>query len=236
MWRVLLVAVAMALLALAGCSGLTPGGASESATNEGVYLPSAIIEGKTYGEWGDEWWKWAFSIPRASNPIVDLTGVFAGVGQSGPVWFLCGSFGTEVEWACTVPPGKAIFFPIVNGCGWYLEGGPTIEYIRTDMRSGFDRVIALEVTLDGRRLTGLKYYRTPSPATFVFHAPASEDDCVSPGQSGTHEAIQDGYYVMLEPMSPGRHDVYFRGKFVWTTTYPKVDAFETEATYHLTVE
>ena len=46
---------------------------------------------------GAEWWKWALGIPAAENPILDETGEFADVDQSGSVWFLAGNFGGTTE-------------------------------------------------------------------------------------------------------------------------------------------
>ena len=34
--------------------------------------------------------------------------------QSGPVWFLAGTFGGKAERTCTIPSGKAILFPPIN--------------------------------------------------------------------------------------------------------------------------
>jgi len=70
--------------------------------------------GKSYAEWHAAWWKWAFETPADERPVLDETGEFCHVGQSGPVWFLAGtaSFGGSgsVERTCTVPAGKALFF------------------------------------------------------------------------------------------------------------------------------
>ena len=48
------------------------------------------------------------------NPLLDQTGQNAALGQSGEVWFLAGTTGGSAERTVTVPPGKALFFPIVN--------------------------------------------------------------------------------------------------------------------------
>lgn len=69
----------------------------------------------TYGDLASKWVQWATSIPAERNPVLDLTGEFCGEGQEGPIWFLAGTFGdTGVVRECTVPRGKAFFFPILN--------------------------------------------------------------------------------------------------------------------------
>src|SRR6266567_9555639 len=69
--------------------------------------------GKTYGEWAAAWWQWGLSVPAAVNPILDTTGADAGQGQTGPVWFLGGTFGGgTIKRTLTIPAGKAIFIPV----------------------------------------------------------------------------------------------------------------------------
>jgi len=71
--------------------------------------------GNTYGEWSARWWQWALSIPAATNPVFDATGANCAEGQIGQVWFLADSFfGGLFDRTCTVPPGKALFFAILN--------------------------------------------------------------------------------------------------------------------------
>ncbi|MCI0350370.1 MAG: hypothetical protein L0Z53_13175, partial [Acidobacteriales bacterium] len=82
--------------------------------NPGVLPINSMPYGKSYGNWGAAWWTWALAIPKAQNPILDPTGEFCHIGQEGPVWFLAGNFGGESTRACTVPVGKALFFPLFN--------------------------------------------------------------------------------------------------------------------------
>ncbi|MCK7502716.1 MAG: hypothetical protein MZV70_00525 [Desulfobacterales bacterium] len=72
----------------------------------------------TYGEWSAKWWQWAYSLPVDQNPFFDENGscTNGANGPVGPVWFLTGVInvsGTAVR-NCTVPAGKALFFPIIN--------------------------------------------------------------------------------------------------------------------------
>jgi len=91
-----------------------------NAGNPGILPPQSHPQGKTYGEWAVAWWQWALSIPEAQSPVADATGEFAGVGQSGPVWFLAGTFGNSAERTVTVPAGKSIFMPVHN---WIFGAG-----------------------------------------------------------------------------------------------------------------
>src|SRR5438093_206116 len=108
-------ALAAAALALLVATSLAHAGGRNQ--NPGVLPINSTPYGKTYGEWSAEWWKWAYSLPVDQNPFFDETGCEHGAnGQSGPVWFLTGVVNVSgtAERGCTVPAGKALFFPILN--------------------------------------------------------------------------------------------------------------------------
>ena len=68
-------------------------------SNPGVLPPQCK---DIYGELAAEWWVWAFNCPPPPlNPIFDEDGSAAHVNQSGPIWFLAGTFAGEVERTCT---------------------------------------------------------------------------------------------------------------------------------------
>jgi hypothetical protein len=132
--------------------------------NPQVVSPHTVPFGKSYGEWGAAWWNWAFSSPVEINSVVDETGEFCDVNQSGPVWFLAGISGfvppadVPLERECTVPAGKALFFPILNSfC--VDEGDGSEEAQRACARPFVDTATVLEASVDGRPLTGLSKYR-----------------------------------------------------------------------------
>jgi len=187
--------------------------------NPSVLPPGSNPHGKSYGEWGAAWWTWAISIPYSSNPIFDPDGSSCGVGQSGPVWFLAGSAGSSVTRTCSVPPGKAIFFPIVDvlvdyPCPpeWAFEPAPgqSLEEFLTEFGNfimGFIEEMAVEV--DGVPLENLSSYRGTS-RMFTFTGDpsltATYDACVT----GTPQpGVSDGYWIMLAPLSHGGHTVHF---------------------------
>src|SRR5262249_52411346 len=55
-------------------------------TNPNVLPLGASAFGHSYGEWAERYWQWVLAQPTSSNPQLDGTGAFGGVGQSGPVW------------------------------------------------------------------------------------------------------------------------------------------------------
>ena len=82
-----------------------------------IYLPQTAPFGKPLPQWTAEWWQFMLSIPTAVNPLADETGDRCMLGQRGEVWFLAGNFGgtaAPTTRACSIPEGKALFFPVLN--------------------------------------------------------------------------------------------------------------------------
>ena len=57
-----------------------------------VAPPNSKPYGKTYGEWAAAWGQWIEAIPFGVNPANDPDGSQGAINQSGPVWFLAGTF------------------------------------------------------------------------------------------------------------------------------------------------
>jgi hypothetical protein len=189
----------------------------------------------TYGEWTARWWQWASSIPQDRNPAADQTGENCGEGQSGPVWFLAGTFGSFNERNCEIPAGKSILFPILNSACSKFEYPQlqTESELRSCAISLNDRFIELMVTIDGQPINKqqLESYRVQSPLFELINLP--EDNIIS-GQQGSTQAVSDGFWVFLPPLEPGAHDLHFRGVIVdYTAT--GTHNFVSEALYHITI-
>jgi hypothetical protein len=124
--------------------------------------------GNTYGEWSAEWWQWVLSVPAADSPIADTTGTNCTQQQSGPVFYLAGTAGTgPVTRNCTVPAGKALFFPILNALLGAAVGdcSPTnpgvvcnIATLRTSTAKSMDSV-TLQAAIDGKSVKDLDQQR-----------------------------------------------------------------------------
>jgi hypothetical protein len=190
----------------------------------------AIAYGRTYSEWSAAWVQWAYSIPVKQHPL--FGNADCGVGQSGPVWFLGGKFCANGEVCsydnvvrtCAVPADKALYFPVFDSEDSALEerlienpGNPKYQQI-TALRSVAESNVAnaaLSCTVDGIAVPKLQEkFRVQSPV-FGFTLPADNLLTSFYGTSfpeGFHSpAVDDGWYVMLAPLSPGRHVIQFRG-------------------------
>ena len=190
-------------------------------TNGDVYSASATPLGKSYGEWSVAYWQWALGIPYASNPWAnDPTGDFAGVNQSGPVWFLGGSLGDSFTRDVTVPSGKAIFLPVhqwvfgatIFDCEPSVPGVPCdVPTLRASAAFAADQATHLEVYVDGRAVTDLFDFRVTSPSSFDVTLPDGSVPTefgagLAAGTYGPH--VSDGYYLMLKKLSVGSHVVF----------------------------
>jgi hypothetical protein len=215
--------------------------ADQANQNPGVHPPSSRPYGLTYGEWSAKWWQWILQIPTPTNPNLDSTGADCAEGQSGPVWFLAGSFGTlptPIVRNCTIPTGKALLIPLLNaadGAGLLDCGGPApfdvpcadftfngkigLDALREEAKLSQDNPALLRLSVDGVLLSDLSAYRAQSP---VFSYSMTTDNVISyllalfgfpgPEPPGTYTpAVSDGYWVMLTPLPPGTHTITFEG-------------------------
>lgn len=133
--------------------------------------------------------------------------------------------------ATVIPLGKAIFFPIINSEASIREGyGTNEKELRANAKSDIDKVILKEVTVDGKNLKDLDNYRVSSKA-FVFTVPAKNNILGLTEPPYSSLAVSDGYWIMLTPLSKGKHVIYIHGKAKMSDTF----TFETEVTYNLNV-
>lgn len=175
--------------------------------DESPLLPAtAAVAGVSQQDWSRRWWEWAGSFDREESPVADRTGALCGVGQSGPVWFLAGTYGTRrTIRTCRVPQGKHLFFPLINyvvarGAG---SGSDCEELTQTAARIT-DRAAALVLEIDGVRHEDLEQHRLATDGCFDLGARTPERFRIYP-------TAADGYYVMLKPLPPGRHTLNFGG-------------------------
>jgi hypothetical protein len=187
--------------------------------NQQVYPINSKPFGLTYGEWSAKWWQWGLSIPIKDSPIVDETGAKCAVGQNNSnVWFLAGHGGGEVTRACSIPAGKAIFFPVINvECDYTSPNLKAESDLRKCAKDDQDKVTNLHATVDGVAIPDLKKYRVQSP---LFNMTAPKDNVMGIPE-GTTEAVSDGFWIFLKPLSSGKHEIHFTGSLAdFTATGP----------------
>ena len=206
------------------------------------------IHGKTYGEWSAEWWQWAYAGPNGKNAVQDTTGASCAVNQpTGKVWFLAGSFALPgVERTCTIPPNRALFYPLVNSLWTDCPESSDKDFTDAEVRDmltsapGGDPACQLTSTLDGVSISSLQILtvRTQSPKfTSTLPEKHLERDffgcAVELPVGETGRQISEGYWIMLPPLSPGKHTLTLHGAACDSQTGDVF--FENGVTYHLTV-
>src|SRR5262249_52969753 len=166
-------------------------------------------------------------IPTSVNPQLDDTGQNCMVGQRGSTWFLAGVFlGGAAARACSVPENTTIFFPVKNAvninspnvCG---QGSQdlSVKILRALGKSTIDAVTNLSVVVDGVPIKKTLIQRVQSQ---VFEVALPEDNvfdkpCVDAGLGNVpgdiySPAVDDGYYVALQPLTPGGHTIQFHAE------------------------
>jgi hypothetical protein len=248
----LLVVAVAAPLRAGTVSGSSQNAITGNAGNPGVLPPQTRAYGKTYGEWEAAWWQWVFSFPLSQHPLLDAADCSA--GQSGPVWFLGGTFaaitledGTvlgQAERSCTLPPGKALLFPIINNewdnLGCPEPGNLTPDELQALATWAQNHTTSLSCSIDGVAIQNLERYRVVAPI-FSYTLPAEPNlidqlyGCHFQGE--VSPAAADGVFVMVAPLSTGQHTIHFGGELVFTAEEDGFDfVFQEDITYHLTVQ
>lgn len=181
----------------------------------GVFDADSTPFGLTYGDWTARWWQWAYSIPRDIHPAYDDTGKYCTIEQNGPVWFFPGTYGKPVVRECTIPHGMAILFPILNSECSFAEFPElkTLQQLHNCAKTFQDQVIQLQASIDGVDIpeSELEKYRIQSPP-FNFTLP--KDNILGLPANTSTQGIADGNWVFLKPLSPGIHEIKFKGNTV----------------------
>ncbi len=193
-----LLSAGIALAALAG-----PASAA-------VVAPGTSVDGQTQLQWSEQWWQWALGVPSANNPIMDATGADAGQNNAGPVFFLAGTFGESVTRSFSAPGGTPVFFPVVN----YIDLETDTAACGLSCALGFispaiGGATGLMASVDGVAVAVDGTYRQTSAAFFPASLPAGN---IYGMPGGTYDGfVSDGYWVMLDGLSPGPHTITFGG-------------------------
>jgi hypothetical protein len=211
---------------------ITSGVGKTDAVEPRIYPPDSEPYGLTYANWSAKWWQWYLSMPVETNPVNDATGKNCANNQDGPVWFLAGTSGGKVVRECEMPSGKAIFFPIINGaCNAVQDNVRTEEEFRNCIIPFVDQVNHVEATIDGVKLQGLQGYRVLSP---LFNVTFAKGNPVG-APEGTIATMSDGWWIFLEPLPEGRHEINFKG-IQGTPAEGGGSGFAVDVTYHINIQ
>lgn len=214
-------ALALALAGLGTTTARADGDCHEHAGNPNPQLfpLTARPFGVSMERWAEDWWRWAYSMPLASNPNIDFS-LDGEQNQHAPVYFVPGYFGAPPApgYTVRVPRDKPLAFDMVSILNDYPCPDPTFQpapgqslydFLRQGAVAAADTA-ELDVTLDGQVLTDLLSYHVISDDLFTFTGDTSLqplDACIT----GTPQVgVVDAYFVIIKPLAPGKHTLTTR--------------------------
>jgi len=195
--------------------------------NPGILPVNSNPHGKTYGEWGAEWWSTIFSIPIVEGDHPFFSG--GAFGEEKGVVFLAAIGGGAVV-DVTIPADTALFFPVLNTECSVLEPDPFHGDNEAELRAcanGItDNASGIAASIDGVPVNDLGSYRVESPL-FEF-GPLPADNIFGAPAGTTSLAVDAGIYLFVAPLTVGTHTIHVQGSI------PGFVSIDT--TFHITVE
>ncbi len=182
-----------------------------SSLEEMILNQDAIVGGKPVSEYVNIWWQWTYTMPKELSPVRDTTGLNCHIGQSGEVWFLAGGYGTStIRRKCELPSNKYIFFPVINMV-YYPRGDSQISCnsVKKSAALNNDELLSIEVELDGMFSMNPAHTRMSSRECFDLLGMIPKEK--QPPK--VFPSASDGYWVMLKPLSKGRHILKFNAMY-----------------------
>jgi hypothetical protein len=215
--------------------------ASSSAAE--VIPPSALPYGLSYEEWSAKWWQFYYSQSTNDMPLLGSPDICE--GPASRVRFLNGASETTTKTNhVTLPTDTPLFFAIVGieadntACPISDFATNSAEALAAGAVGAFSAASQTTCTIDEVAVPGLEnptntIYNVVSPpfsfTTAKEHnivAVAEGEPCL-PGDLSVYPAVADGVYLMLSPLSPGRHTIHFVGE---------MSPLKLDITYDITVE
>lgn len=216
--------------------GLTTVSGASASSGFDVYPSDSSPNGTEYGEWTGRWWDWFIGMPDdVDHPLNDRTGEQCNRNQEylPSVWFGIGGSTVPVERSCNIPEGAEILIPIIiNECSTAED--PTLiteDQLRACAEDNANFFTNMAVTIDGVPLQNIDEYYIVSP---MFNTTFPEVNPMFTAHPGSTNAVSAGYWLFLNPLSPGEHELHIQGASVDPTVFSTRN-FAQDFTYHLTI-
>jgi hypothetical protein len=248
---------ALVIACLALFAAMPMASAQEKSGSVRVVPINGTVGGRTYGQWSAEWWHRALAVTSLDDCA--LMNQPEPNQANGPVFFLAGTPSGPAKRQCNVPSGKFLMFPVFNvewskaealaqqpptgGCllPGVVPSGTEDAALRACAKAQADHALrpdaTLEADVDGIPLPNLTTFRAASPfPPFSFTTVAGNPFGICPAAGPcplTSQAVADGYWIILQPLSLGQHIIHFAA----TVPFPEIDfTLSTATTYTLTVQ
>lgn len=175
-----------------------------------------------------KWWSWA--IGENLDPITETGAVDCSAGQQGQTWFLGGSnfnMGPIVR-TCTIPKKVSLFFPVVNAFAFAPPSKAACPAVPVHTQKQLDEhrkcaasfidtfsLADLTATLDGNDVPIVR----AQSALFPLHLGDDNPFADFGVTAGIYLDAADGFWVLLDPLSPGVHKIHFVADSVIDVTF-----------------
>ena len=200
--------------------------------NPGVLPPTARVQGLTYGDWLAKWWEYALIMPTEQNPLTGGTGENCVFQRIGNVGLVVANSTLDVPIKCEVPTGMMLYIEVLGAECSNLEEPPFFGGNEAELLACAQSFVPqdLQASIDGVEVQNLSKYIFTSPL-YEFTEPEDNILGVPAGTNG--KSVGAGAYLMLVPLSPGKHTIHVQG------TYPDPDpdlVYTADKTFDLTVK
>jgi hypothetical protein len=177
-----------------------------------VLPPGSTVEGKTIGEWTQDWFNWWADFPAndgttGDDAVTDTTGMFAHQRQQwGPVYFINGVAGalasSPVDRTYEVPPGKHILVALFTLL-FTSSAGEACEEVGPLVEDFTDLTDTLLLVVDGQGFTQQELF-PHRESTDCFTVELTDPDNTVGEPTGTWpNSYGSGYFVMIEAPPEG---------------------------------
>jgi hypothetical protein len=200
--------------------------------NPGIYSHDSSPFDVPYKDWIAKWWDYNVDIGAEVHPRDNFSPERCNLDQKqvDPVYYLPDNLSGEEQRNCSVPAGKAILAPLLTMSCWDDNTDPNLKTeqgLQECSREGNEYGV-VSATLDGRKILNVEQYRTTSD---VFNITVAKDNAFQ-SLYGTFPSIADGFFVFLEPLSPGKHSLVLE-QSVLNPTQPEYN-YASKTIYDLT--
>lgn len=199
-----------------------------------ITLTSTNVNGvpeSTQKQWTAQWWQWVMSH-NDTNVLLDPTGtnIMRYQPEMDDVYFLTGAYNSNLTRNVTIPEGKTILLPVLNGVQFCLNCnvlnviGLRDKLIEKENIN--NNALFMKAELDGKTIP---YVRITSE---LFDVPIKDNNPIYTTWDYTGKvlpALADGYWVMLPPnLEPGKYHLYTHGIL-------SMPAYSTQVRYNIEI-
>ena len=193
--------------------------------NSFIYPPSAHPFGKSYEEWGEEFWKASYAV----GCEVLLTG---GLIELSDDVITYSALVGDSEVDLTISKDQALFLPLSAVVYDYpcpdpafepAEGQSLEDFLQEGAIAYLEPIENLSFSFDGVAVENLEDYLFLSDL-FYFTGNPELAECYDPCITGEPQpGVHHGYTLMLKKMNPGLHTIQMHGEvpmyeFTWDMT------------------